>query len=83
MLCVCVCVAVNTRAQLAKSNSSVSILESDNISVDNYNTHIDRAQRLLGFETTVSLDDGLRRYIDAYPFGDALCPILRNEKPPK
>ena len=70
----------NKQFQIAKSNSTVAVLESDNISVDNYNTHTDRALKLLGFRTTVELNDGLARFVASYPFGDALCPILRNEK---
>lgn len=47
------------------------MLPSDGISVDRYETHIDKAQLMLGFAPTVALDDGLARMVASYPWHGA------------
>jgi nucleoside-diphosphate-sugar epimerase/protoporphyrinogen oxidase len=68
--------AIVTR--IANSSSPIQVTPSDSISVDNYNTRVDAAQTLLNWHATVSVADGIGKFVRSYPFGKTKCPVLRD-----
>jgi len=67
--------------QATNSTADVAIIDSDGISVDNYNTFVDKAEMLLGFRARVSREEGLQKFIASYPFKKGeMCPVLRGQR---